>query len=74
MQVKRLSCFALKITDDSLRNRVLEQLSEFDNHMEAKDTLDEHRYAEEMMFKTCYIKRWQVEINKKKWCVHYLTN
>jgi hypothetical protein len=63
--VKRLSCFALKIDNMEQVNKVLKELKEFDNHAELREGIDEHKYAEEMMFKTCLIKKWQVEINPK---------
>lgn len=44
----------------------MKRLAEFDNHLESRETLDEHKYAEETIFKTCYIMKWQVEINPKK--------
>ena len=41
-------------------------IGEFDNHPENRGDLQEYRYAEETMFKTCYMKRWQVDLNPKK--------
>jgi hypothetical protein len=67
MGTKRLTCFALKITDVHLRDElVIKSLTEFDNHPDNRDDLADFKYAEESMFKTCYIKKWQVDLNPKK--------
>ncbi len=64
--VKRLTCFAIKIDNEGLRNEVTASIKEFDNHPESREDLSEFKYAEETMFKTCYMKRWQVDLNPKK--------
>lgn len=67
MGTKRLTCFAMRISDKQLRNDlVLKSLQEFDNHPDNRDDLADFKYAEETMFRTCYIKRWQVDLNPKK--------
>jgi hypothetical protein len=53
------------VADPALRETLTKDLKEFDNHMDARSTLEQHRFAEETLFKTCYIKKWQVEINPK---------
>jgi hypothetical protein len=64
--VKRLSCFALRVTDPLLRESLItKELKEFDNHVDSREKVEDHKYAEEVLFKTCYIKKWQVEINPK---------
>lgn len=62
--VKRLSCFALRVEDDVKREKLIKELSEFDNHLDGRETLGEHRFVEESLFKTCFIKKWQVELKK----------
>jgi len=66
MAVKRLTCFAIKIEDSGLREETIAAIKEFDNHPENREDLVEFRYAEETMFKTCYMKKWQVDLNPKK--------
>lgn len=44
----------------------MKDLKEFDNHTENRKGIDDFKYAEETMFKTCFVKKWQVEINPKK--------
>ena len=56
--VKRLTSFALKVEDETLRSEITKNIKEFDNHPDNRDNLQEFKYAEETMFKTCYIKRW----------------
>ena len=57
----------MRISDKQLRNDlVLKSLQEFDNHPDNRDDLADFKYAEETMFRTCYIKRWQVDLNPKK--------
>ena len=67
MGTKRLTCFALKIEDKSLRDdMVMRSLQEFDNHPESRTDLSEFKFAEEMLFNVCNIKRWQIDLNPKK--------
>lgn len=65
MGTKRLTCFAIKIEDKDTRDSLMADIKEFDNHIDNREGLDDFKYAEETMFKTCYIKKWQVEINPK---------
>ena len=67
MGTKRLTCFALRIEDENNRKDLLKSLHEFDNHPENREDLSDFKYAEEMMFNTCHIKKWQVDLNPKKW-------
>lgn len=67
MGTKRLTCFALKIEDKESRDDLIfKSLHEFDNHPDNREDLSDFKYAEEMMFNTCYIKKWQVDLNPKK--------
>jgi hypothetical protein len=67
MGTKRLTCFALKIEDKALRDdMVMRSLQEFDNHPESRTDLSEFKFAEEMLFNVCNIKRWQIDLNPKK--------
>jgi hypothetical protein len=66
MRVKRLTCFAIKVEDSSLRSEITSAIKEFDNHSDNREDLSEFKYAEETMFKTCYMKKWQVDLNPKK--------
>jgi len=66
MRVKRLTCFAIKVEDSSLRSEITDAIKEFDNHPDNREDLSEFKYAEESMFKTCYMKKWQVDLNPKK--------
>lgn len=65
MGTKRLTCFAIKIEDKETRES-LRDIKEFDNHIDNRQELADFKYAEEAMFQTCYIKKWQVIINPKK--------
>ena len=47
------------------RQKMLEDLAQFDNSNQ-EPTLEAHKYAEEALFKTCYVKKWQVDINPKR--------
>jgi hypothetical protein len=54
------------VTDPLLRESLItKELKEFDNHVDSREKVEDHKYAEEVLFKTCYIKKWQVEINPK---------
>lgn len=62
--VKRLSCFALRVENEEMREGLIKELAEFDNHLNSRETVDQHRFAEETLFKTCFVKKWQVELKK----------
>ncbi len=57
------------ISDENIRKELIEKdLQEFDNHIDNKESINDYKYADESLFKSCQIKRWQVELNpKKKW-------
>ena len=58
MGTKRLTSFAIKFEDQNIRSSILEELREYDNHTENREGVDQHKYAEETLFKTCFIKKW----------------
>ena len=67
MGTKRMTCFALNIVEKQAREElVMKSLQEFDNHPDNREDLADFKYAEETMFNTCNIKRWQVDLNPKK--------
>lgn len=66
MGTKRLTCFSITIDNEKMRTELLSELKEFDNHPDNREDLADFKYAEESMFKTCYMKKWQIEINPKK--------
>jgi hypothetical protein len=67
MGTKRLTCFALHVKEEKMRNDlIMKSLQEFDNHPDNREDLNDFKYAEESIFKTCYIKKWQVDLNPKK--------
>lgn len=48
-----------------MREEVTQAIKEFDNHPENREDLADFKYAEESMFRTCYMKRWQVDLNPR---------
>eukprot|EP00347_Sterkiella_histriomuscorum_P020805 403336394 len=64
--VNKLTSFAIKIEDKNVKQRITDELKEFDNDPLMKQDVTELKYADETIFKTCYVKKWQVEINPKK--------
>lgn len=55
--VKRLSTFALFKDDSALLDSFI---SGFDNSVQSKSNLDEHKYGKEHLFRSCQVKRWNV--------------
>jgi len=39
--VKRLTCFAIKVIDEQIKEEyIMKRLTEFDNHLDSRDTID----------------------------------
>jgi hypothetical protein len=49
-----------------LKTNIIDAIKEFDNHPDSMEDLSDFKYAEETIFKTCNMKKWQVDLNPKK--------